>query len=254
MTKQKKIFSMFVIIAVVGLSVALSGCVEEEAENKIIVGTDAAFPPFEYIDENGDIVGFDIEMVTKILENLNYTVEVKDIGWDPLIPSLDAGNIDVIAAAMTITPEREESIDFSIPYFEANQSILVLTDSEFNITSTDNLTGLIIGAQLGTTGAYWVEENLGDNATLQEYDLYIDAVLDLEAGRVDVVIVDVPVAQVFAEDEDKEIVLEIETNELYGLGVRKGNTELLEQINQELEKLMDSAEWEALKNKYFKGE
>ena len=107
-------------LLIVGLSFA--GCVEDE--NKIIIGTSADFPPFEYINDNGTIVGFDVEMTTKILEAAGYTVEVKDISFDSLIPSLENGKIDVIAAAMTITEDREEQIDFSDPYYEADQSIL----------------------------------------------------------------------------------------------------------------------------------
>jgi len=254
MDKKKKILSIFLILAMVTTTVALSGCQEEIEENRIIVGTDAGFPPFEYEDDEGNIVGFDIELITTILENLNYTVEVRDIGWDPLIPSLEAGNIDVIAAGMTITSEREERIDFSIPYFEANQSVLVLTESTLIIETTDNLTGLTIGVQIGTTGQFWVEDNFGDTVTLQYYDLYIEAVLDLRNERVDVVVLDVPVAQVFAEDEDLKVALEIETNEEYGFGVKEGNTELLEQINQELLNFMGSEEWNALEDKYFKGQ
>jgi polar amino acid transport system substrate-binding protein len=233
------------------MTFALSGCVEEEA-NKIIVGTSADFKPFEYVDDNGTIVGFDIELITIILENLNYTVEVKDIGWDPLIESLRVGNIDVIAAGMTITPEREEQIDFSLPYFEANQSVLVLTESNLTINSTTDLTNLTIGVQIGTTGQFWVEDNLGDNVTLKKYDLYIEAVLDLRNMNVDIVILDVPVAQAFADDEDLEVALEIETNEEYGFGIKKGNTELLNQINQELMNFMGSEEWKNLEYKYFK--
>ena len=254
MDKKKKILSIFLILAMVTTTVALSGCQEEIEENRIIVGTDAGFPPFEYEDDEGNIVGFDIELITTILENLNYTVEVRDIGWDPLIPSLEAGNIDVIAAGMTITSEREERIDFSIPYFEANQSVLVLTESTLIIETTDNLTGLTIGVQIGTTGQFWVEDNFGDTVTLQYYDLHIEAVLDLRNERVDVVVLDVPVAQVFAEDEDLKVALEIETNEEYGFGVKEGNTELLEQINQELLNFMGSEEWNALEDKYFKGQ
>jgi polar amino acid transport system substrate-binding protein len=144
MYKKKRMFSSALVLALVLMAIALSGCVEEDV-NKIIIGTSADFKPFEYVDDDGTIVGFDIELITMILENLNYTVEVKDIGWDPLIESLKAGNIDVIAAGMTITPEREEQIDFSIPYFEANQSVLVLTESNLTINSTDNLTDLTIG-------------------------------------------------------------------------------------------------------------
>jgi polar amino acid transport system substrate-binding protein len=93
---------------------------------------------------------------------------------------------------------------------------------------------------------------LGDNVTLQKYDLYIEAVLDLRNKNVDIVILDIPVAQAFADDEDLEVVLEIETNEEYGFGIKKGNTELLKQINQELLNFMSSEEWNTLEYKYFK--
>ena len=152
MYKQKKIISTFVIIAILGLAVALSGCEEEVVENKIIVGTSADFPPFEYIDENGDIVGFDIDLITAVLENLNYTVEVKDIGWDPLIPSVQAGNIDVIAAGMTITDDREEQIDFSIPYYKANQSMLIKTGSGVEINQSDDLENFTLSIDMELSG------------------------------------------------------------------------------------------------------
>ena len=269
MYKQKKIISTFVIIAILGLAVALSGCEEEKiVENKIIVGTSADFPPFEYIDENGDIVGFDIDLITAILENLNYTVEVKDIGWDPLIPSIQAGNIDVIAAGMTITEDREEQIDFSTPYYEADQSILIKTGSGVEINEsldlenfTLSIVNLTVGAQIGTTGALWIQENLIDEGLMDEdnlklYDLYIDAVADLDVGRerLDIVIVDSPVAESFAEDPGREVVYTIITNEYYGFGVKKGNTELLDEINQELTTFLVSEEWDNLIDKYFKEE
>ena len=106
----KRFIINILVAAVLITSIALSGCVEE-TENKIIIGTSADYPPFEYV-EGGEIVGFDIEMVTILLENLDYTVEVQDIGFDSLIPSLQSGKIDVIAAAMTITDERDQQIDF----------------------------------------------------------------------------------------------------------------------------------------------
>ena len=248
----------------VSFAIVLSGCVEEEATNKIIVGTSADFAPFEYTDASGNIIGFDIEMITTILESLNYTVEVQDIGFDSLIPSLQSGTIDVIAAAMTITDEREEEIDFSDPYYEADQSVLVKKDSGVEINASHNLenftasiANLTIGAQTGTTGAGWVQENLIDvglmaEANLKLYDLYIDAVADLDIGpaRLDAIILDLPVAQAFAEETGREVAYTIITGESYGLGVREGETELLNNINAELGEFMASAGWTTLITKY----
>ena len=239
-------------LLIVGLSFA--GCVEDE--NKIIIGTSADFPPFEYINDNGTIVGFDVEMTTKILEAAGYTVEVKDISFDSLIPSLENGKIDVIAAAMTITEDREEQIDFSDPYYEADQSILTKVNSNLNLTTSQDLQNYTVGAQTGTTGATWIEENLVNNGNMSEddfrrYETYTLAVLDLVNGNIDAIVLDKPVAESYVKDQSVEITMTITTNESYGLGVKQGNTELLEKINSGLSTLMDSDEWDALILKYF---
>lgn len=252
---MKKIMILCIIAALI-TSIALSGCVEE-TENKIIVGTSADYPPFEYV-EDGKIVGFDIELITSLLEKLNYTVEVQDIGFDSLIPSLVNDKIDVIAAAMTITPDREEQIDFSDPYYNSDQSILVQTDSDPNIDEDEDLSNLIIGVQTGTTGELWVIDNLINitNATmtddqLKRYDTYTLAVLDLDNGNVDAIILDNPVAESFAKDEDRRVEYVIQTDEYFGFGVLKGNEELLNGLNEELEIFMESNEWATLLNEYF---
>jgi polar amino acid transport system substrate-binding protein len=249
---------LFVCIFAAALisSIALSGCVEE-TENKIIVGTSADYPPFEYV-ENGKIVGFDIELITSLLENLGYTVEVQDIGFDSLVTSLVSDKIDVIAAAMTITPEREAKIDFTDSYYNSDQSILVLADSDFNINEDEDLSDLIIGAQTGTTGELWVIDNLINitNATmtdnqLKRYETYTLAVLDLDNGNVDALILDNPVAESFAKDDDRKVEYVIQTDEYFGFGVSKDNNELLNGLNDELEIFMESDEWTNLINKYF---
>ena len=258
MYKEKKVFTTLIVIAIVGLGITLSGCVEEEAENKIIVGTSADFPPFEYV-ENGKIVGFDIEMVTMILESLNYTVEVQDIAFEGLIGALNSDKIDVIAAAMSIDPERE--VDFTSPYFEADLSVLVLTESNITLNETNYqtvLANLTIGAQTGTTGADWVYETLINitNATMQEdqlkrYTTYTLAIIDLTNKNLDAVVIDKPVADAFAEDEDKEVAYAIDSDEEYGLAVKVGNSELLAELNQGLADLMGTEEWTNLIKKYF---
>jgi len=264
MLKDSKILLVIVVIAMFSSAMLLSGCTEEKKENKIIVGTSADFPPFEYV-EGGDIIGFDIDLITAILENLNYTVEVKDIGFDSLIPSLKSGKIDVIAAGMTITEEREEEIDFSDAYYQADQSVLIKKDSGVEINSShdienfkESIANYTIGAQTGTTGAGWVQENLVDTGMMDEenlklYDLYIDAVADLDIGpeRLDLIILDLPVAQAFADNPNREVVYTIVTEEYYGFGVKEGKTELLGKINNELDKFIGTEDWFALINKYF---
>jgi polar amino acid transport system substrate-binding protein len=203
--------------------------------------------------------------VTAILKNLNYTVEVQDIGFDSLIPSLQSGEIDIIAAGMTITDAREEVIDFSIAYYQADQSVLIKKGSGVEINAShdlENFTASIatlnIGAQTGTTGAIWVQENLIDTGLMAEenlklYDLYIDAIADLDIGtaRLDAIVLDLPVAKEFAEDPDREVAYTILTGEYYGFGVKKGETNFVEKINTELNMFMDSDDWSTLILKYF---
>jgi polar amino acid transport system substrate-binding protein len=265
MEKEKKIIVMLVVISMLAPAISLSGCVEEEKDNKIIVGTSADFPPFEYTDETGKIIGFDIDLITAILENLNYTVEVKDIGFDSLIPSLQADKIDIIAAGMTITEAREDIIDFSDPYYQADQSVLIKKDSGVEINSshdlenfTASIANLTIGAQTGTTGATWVQEELIDTGLMDEenlklYDLYLDAVADLDIGpeRLDAIVLDLPVANAFAENPNREVAYTIITGEYYGFGVKEGKTEFLAKINAELDEFIGSEDWTALINKYF---
>jgi len=266
MKKEKKAISMVLIITLVSITVAFSGCTEEKP-NKIVIGTEALFPPFEFVDENGTITGFDIEMTTKILTNLGYEVEIQDMAFQQLIGAVNSGIIDVIAAGMTIDEERLQQISFSIPYYSSDQSVLVRADSTKTITNYIDFANLKLGAQTGTTGAGWVEEHLLNmtwlqeqninyslNVTLGSYGSYTDALQDLTlptGGRIDAVIVDKPVGNAFAEDGTSKVIYVIITNESFGLGVKKENTELLQKINQELEDFMETDEWNALVKKYF---
>jgi polar amino acid transport system substrate-binding protein len=258
MNKEKRIFLILIVIAIVGLGVTFSGCVEEEVENKIIVGTSADFPPFEYVD-NGTIIGFDIEMVTMILEDMNYTVEVQDIAFEGLIGALKTNKIDVIAAAMSITADREEEVDFTIPYYEADLSVLIMTDSNYTFNDTnliEKLADLTIGAQTGTTGAGWVLENLLNATNMSEdqftqYTTYTLAIIDLTNGNIDALIIDKPVAEAFAKDANKKIAYTIESDEEYGLAVKEGNSNLLAELNQGLTQLMGTEDWNNLVKKYF---
>jgi len=219
----------------------------------VIVGTSADFPPFEYI-ENGQFVGFDMDLMREIAKIAGFELKFVDMSFDSLIPALRAGQIDVAAAAMTITEERKKVVDFSMPYWTADQSIIVKADSDFTITV---LFGKYrIGVQTGTTGDLWCTENLVEKGLLPErnlkrYDTFILALSDLLNGNIDAIVLDSPVANKFAATKPVKVVGIIVTGEQYGIAVRKGNKELLNKINQALKTLIETGKINELIDKYF---
>ncbi|HVQ00274.1 MAG TPA: basic amino acid ABC transporter substrate-binding protein [Candidatus Thermoplasmatota archaeon] len=258
MQESKKIISLVLISALLIGAVAISGCTQQQKTNTIIIGTSSDFKPFEYKAANGTIIGFDIDLITRILRDAGYNVTVQDIGFDSLIPELQTGKINVIAAGMTITDERRQQVDFSNPYYDANQSVLVKIGSGVNITNVNDLANYTLGAQTGTTGWQWINDTFYATGKIPQskfnsYDLYTDAVNDLLIGpaRVGAVVIDSPVAKAFTLTDPVRIVLNIPTNESYGFAVQKGNTALLNKINTELATIMTSPYWNELIQQYF---
>jgi polar amino acid transport system substrate-binding protein len=258
MQERKKIISLVLISALLIGAVAISGCTQQKTTNTIIVGTSSDFKPFEYKAANGTIIGFDIDLITRILRDAGYNVTVQDIGFDSLIPELQTRKIDVIAAGMTINDERKQQVDFSNPYYDANQTVLVKVGSGVNITNVNDLTNYTIGAQTGTTGWQWINDTLLATGKItanqfKSYDLYTDAVADLLIGpsRLGAVVIDSPVAKAFTLTNSVKIVLNISTNESYGFAVQKGNTALLNKINTGLAAVMASPYWNDLIERYF---
>lgn len=219
----------------------------------ITVGTSADFPPFEYI-ENGQFVGFDMDLMREIAKIEGFELKFVDMSFDSLIPALRAGQIDVAAAAMTITEERKQVVDFSIPYWTADQSVIVKADSSLTITA---LFGKYkIGVQTGTTGDLWCTDELVAKGILPErnlkrYDTFILALSDLLNGNIDAIVLDSPVANRFAATKPVKVVGIIVTGEQYGIAVRKGNKELLNAINNALKQIIESGKMNELIDKYF---
>ena len=212
------------------------------------VGTEASFPPFEYV-ENGQFVGFDIDLIREIGKLKGFNVEVIDISFDSLIPSL------TIAAGMTITEDRQKVVDFTIPYYSGDQSILVRKDSEFDITVLFG--NHKIGVQTGTTGDLWVTEHLSDKNILPKkniirYDTFNFAVRDLVNKNIDAIVLDNPVAERFTKTDPVKIIGIIKTEESYGMAVKKGNKELLNLLNSGIQELQKSGKLDELIDKYFK--
>ncbi|MGD9568288.1 MAG: transporter substrate-binding domain-containing protein [Sedimentibacter sp.] len=222
-----------------------------EEDNTIVMYTNAEFAPFEYF-EGEKVVGVDADIAQEIAKDLGKEVVIEHIDFDSLIPSLVAGKADFVAAGMTITPEREESIDFSIPYVESIQNIISTKDAE--LKSMEDLKGKKIGVQLGTTGDLAVTDaiNLEDGALynsgaeVKTYGNALEASQDLLTGRIDAVVIDkLPAEEIVKNNVDKLVTAKFgEISEAYGIAVEQGNTELLESINATLQRLLDEGKIE----------
>ena len=257
---KKKFLSAFV--ATMMSMVFLCGCggaaTAGEAENggeaskeTLIVGTNAAFPPFEYVGDDGKPDGFDIALIKAIGEEIGVEVQIQDMEFDSLVSSI-GNKIDVAIAGMTVTEERMKTVDFSDSYYEAVQDVIVPKGSA--IATADDLKGLKIGVQLGTTGEFIADEIEG--AEVSAYNKAVDAVNDLNNGRVDCVIVDKNPAEVFgAQFPDKVDVIpgtsfDFEP-ENYAIALPKGNTELANKINTALKELKEDGTYDSLVKKYI---
>ncbi len=208
------------------------------ADGVLTVGTNAEFPPFEYVDDNGEPDGFDIALIKAIGEKLGVTVEVENMEFEALVSAIGS-KIDLAIAGMTVTDERQESVDFSNPYYDALQYVIVPEGSE--IASFDDLAGKTIGVQLGTTGDFIASDDV-EGANVSQYNKGVDAVNDLLNGRVDCVIIDKNPAQVFEAQFSGQIKaldgaqfgFEVEN---YAIALPKGDAALAQQVNKALEEI-----------------
>lgn len=226
----------------------------ETGGNVLRVGTDAAYPPFEKQEGNGEITGFDIEVIKAVAEAEGLEVQVQHTGWDGLFEAVNSGKVDAGISAITITEERKEKYDFSEPYFEAKQLILVPNDSD--VTSLMDLKGKKIGVQSGTTGEIVVQKAFGKTYEgIRGYDDTPGAIDDLMIGRVDAVVADNGVILDYMKKLPKDKFKTIEDNtfepEFYGIMVKKGNQEVLDKINSGLKKIRENGTYDAIYNKYF---
>jgi ABC-type amino acid transport substrate-binding protein len=227
-----------------GTSAADLGTIQE---GQLRVGSDIPYAPFEFGRE-GDYQGFDVDIVNEIANRLEVEAEFVKTPFDPIFRNLAQGRFDIVASAATITPERQRTVNFSEPYFPADQSLMVKRGSD--IKTVDDLAGKRIGAQLGTTGA--AEARKQDAETVRTYDLVDDAFNALQNGQVDAVINDFPVSK-YAErsKKDLQVVQRIPTGEEYGIGINKEDTKLKEEIDKALRDMKEDGTYTRIYKKWF---
>lgn len=219
---------------------------------RLTVCSDIPYPPFEF-EQDGEFTGFDIELMRAVADRLGLGLEVTSIRFEPLKSgaAFAARRCDVAASAMTITEDREENLDFSQPYYEAEQSLLVALDG--GVDALDGTSGRTIGVQSGTTGEAYAEEHAPEDATIRRFGDAGSLFAALEARRVHGALQDLPVNVEYARaHDDVEVIETYATDEQYGFAVREeGSEALLEAIDGALEALRADGTYDELHDRYF---
>lgn len=270
MTKTRKFSALGLLVAVLAMLV-VAGCGSDDDSTsdstsggsgtidigdatliepgKLLVGTDAPYPPFEIgTPETGDFSGFDVDLMNAIADKLGLEPTYQNSNFDTIFRDTASGQFDIVAAASTITPDREKVVTFSRPYYEAQQALVVPEGSD--ITSTDDLSGEIVGVQQGTTGQTVAEDDT-DAGEVRGFGKGADALAAVTTGQVAAAIVDQPFAADAVEKQGGiSIAEEIPTNELYGFPTAPDNT-LIDAVNEAIGQLIDDGTLNELYQQYF---
>lgn len=249
----KKVLCVMLAALMLASFAACSGNSGDGAKKKLVMATNAYFPPYEYY-EGQDIVGIDVEIMAAIAEKMGCDFKVEDMEFDSIINAVDSGKADVGLAGMTVTEDRLKNVDFSDSYATSKQVIIVPEDSA--IASPDDLNNVKIGVQLGTTGDIYISGDIEDGvytgSSVEQYNSGMEAVLSLTQGKIDAVVIDEQPAKVFVEKNEGLKILDAEyVEEEYAIAVKKGNTELLDQINKVLAEMKENGELQQIIDKYI---
>lgn len=248
----KGIISLMVFVLLVGCTA------KEEKANTVVVGFDNTFVPMGFVDEKNEIVGFDIDLAVEVFNRLNYEVTFQNIDWSMKEQALNNKNVDVLWNGYTITEERKEKVLFSDPYLDNRQIIITMADSNF--ASMDDLNNQIVATQAASSALDAIENNeefiaIIKNQTPVTYDTYDKALRDLEIGRVQAVVGDEVLLKYYISQRGSEkykILEEDLGSEQYGIGFRKEDTALRDEVNRVLSEMKEDGTFDKIKEKWFK--
>jgi polar amino acid transport system substrate-binding protein len=251
MKKTLRILSLVLALAAMTLVFVGCGSKEKEAKN-LVFGTNAEFAPFEFVSPKGGVIenydGIDMAIADLIAKDNNMTAKISNMEFESLLIALENGQVDAVIAGMTVDPERAEKVDFSIPYYQATQVMIVKEDS--TITKATDMADKRIAVIQGYTGEMCVQKM---NYQFTSFKKGTDAVMELVNGKADVVVIDSATASKYVADNKGLKIVEDESafaNEEYAIAVKKGNKELLDKINASLKELLDSGKVAELGDKY----
>ncbi|WXR60788.1 transporter substrate-binding domain-containing protein [Peptostreptococcaceae bacterium AGR-M142] len=247
---MKKILALIMVLV---LGVSVVGCGKDQnisklekikKKNKLVLGTSADYPPYEFhkeIDGKDEIVGFDIEIAKQIAKDLGVELEIKDMKFDGLLPALQAGNIDIVISGMSATEERAKSVDFTVPYYDEEQTIVIRKEDENKLKTKKDFKGLIVGAQKSSIQEEIANESLEANEVRALFKLP-DLMLQLKNKKIDGIVLTKYVAKEYVKSNKDlkvmDITLKFDDSAVSG-AVKKGEEELLKEVNKSLEKMIE---------------
>lgn len=222
------------------------------------LGVEAAYPPFNFTNSNGELAGFDIEIGNKLCEHMNRECEWVTQQWDGMIPALQSGKFDVMVSSMTITPKRSEQVLFTNPYYYSYAMMAAPTGSELELNQA-HLSGKTIGLQAGTNHERWLPEKYGSDLNIRAYPSTDNMFLDFQSGRLDAVFGDVAIIKPWInENGGKEAFEQVGENindpslgTDIGIAVRKSDIELATELNSAIEKIISDGTFKSIEKKYF---
>ena len=221
---------------------------------KLVLGLDDTFAPMGFRDANGEVVGFDIDLAREVAIRLGVQLEIKPIEWSSSILSLNKGDVDVLWNGVTINESRKQQINFSKPYLN-NRLVIVKAIDDETINSKDDLLGKVLGVQVGSNDEALTADPVSKNAKeIRRYDVNVNAFLDLQAKRIDAVIIDEVAAQYYISDKKAPFVVVNSTpltEELYGVGFRKSDVQLLNEVDRILDEMKADGKAAEISQKWF---
>lgn len=221
------------------------------AQDTLRIATEGAYPPFNFIDASGEVKGFDVDIANALCEEMGADCELVTQSWDGIIPGLIAGRYDAIIASMSITPERQEAVSFSEPYYSNKLQFIAPNESDFG---PQDAADAVVGAQRATIAAQWLQDNVPE-AEIRVYDTQENAYLDLESGRLDAVLADVYVSYEWLESEEGAAYEfkgdPVYDNDKIAVAVRKGDEALAERFSEAIDAIRDDGTYQAINAEYF---
>lgn len=259
--KRSKRFIISAVILTLIMTCALTACggkddTKKESKDTLVVGLDDTFAPMGFRDAKGKLVGFDIDMAKAVGKKLNMKVDFKAIDWDSKEMELKSGSIGCVWNGMSVTPERKEKMALSAKYLDNKIVVMALNSSDIDVKDSSELANLKIGTQVDSSALAMIKADKNYNSfadNVSEYDTYDDAIMDLKAGHVDVIVVD----QVLGEYANKNldgIMKKCEFsfgNDYYVIGFEKSNTKMRDKVNKALKELIDDGTASEISKKWF---
>lgn len=227
----------------------LISCATGNKGSQLVVGTNAEFPPFEYI-ENNIITGFDIDLITAIAKEMGKTVKIENLSWEGLLPALQSRKVDLIIAGMTVTEDRKAVVNFSDSYYTSKEQMIIVQNDNTDITNMDSLIGKKVGVMLGFTGDMIISSMEG--VIVERYNTAFQAVTSLQDDKIDAIVLDYEPARNYAkENKNIKLITGNNTQEEYSIAIKKEDTELLVDINEALNIIRSNGTYETIYQKYF---